>query len=644
MKTAVKQPTTKLIPVVSYVRMSSGKQQDSPEQQRAELKKLAKEHGYDIIREYYDGARSGTSVKGRTGFQRLMADAQKSPDFKFIVVWDQDRFSRGDALEAGHYWYLLREAGIRIHSVNQGVIETEELGDFLKASVVQSGKRGYVVDLSRNSMRGSLKVAKEGKPTGRIAYGYQHIATDGSGQSMKLVRNTRSRKPGGWSVRLELSDNRGEVETVKWIFDTYVNSLTSIRAIAADLNKRKVPAPIGRQWYVQTVVQMLTNQTYVGTAAYGLRRWGSLHQVTEDGEIGLPKPGKRKEKPSVVVEDAHPAIVSKQLFNAAQDRLISRRIEKAKPKAGGALLSSLMHCGHCGGKMYAHKSGQKGHRLDYYVCTNSSVKGVCRAYSISMPDIDEFVMDLLKRNLFSTEAIKRFRSRAAKQAGERRGKQPDRAKSLQAQIAELERKIKRGLENLLEVDKRHAKDLSDILNGLRTQRAALQAELDGLSVSDRSGVPVDAVVARLKEAGALLDSRDRPKVKQLLQSIIQRIDLWFFKQGKRYRLSKGICTLAGGDVLDVSDSHRQCGHIQNSFSFGLPEIPGLWLSSEVAAFAVKTLDKGQGVSTREVAEHLGTQADCTYNRLKFARAAGIVKQGPRGIWIATGKLFGGIAE
>ena len=46
----------KLTPAVAYIRMSSGKQEASPDQQRAEVAKLAEKHGCRIVREYFDDA------------------------------------------------------------------------------------------------------------------------------------------------------------------------------------------------------------------------------------------------------------------------------------------------------------------------------------------------------------------------------------------------------------------------------------------------------------------------------------------------------------------------------------------------------------------------------------------------------------
>ena len=110
-----------LIPAVSYIRMSDEKQEESPDQQRSEVSKLEKANGYHVIREYFDSGISGDATEKRIEFQRMIADAV-SGEFKAILCWDQDRFGRFDSIEAGRWIYPLRQAGVHLHTVAQGVI------------------------------------------------------------------------------------------------------------------------------------------------------------------------------------------------------------------------------------------------------------------------------------------------------------------------------------------------------------------------------------------------------------------------------------------------------------------------------------------------------------------------------------------
>src|SRR6185295_282954 len=160
---------------VAYYRMSSKKQDKSIAGQRAEVEKLAAADGYQIIRweQYVDEGISGSESEKREGFLRLMKDATTRRDFEVILCWDQDRFSRFDPLEANHYWFLLREAGVRIVTVRQGELDLTELGGWLTASINQHGKAQYLKDLSANVLRGRLRKAEQGLWAGsRSPFGY----------------------------------------------------------------------------------------------------------------------------------------------------------------------------------------------------------------------------------------------------------------------------------------------------------------------------------------------------------------------------------------------------------------------------------------------------------------------------------------
>ena len=85
-------------PAVAYLRRSTDKQEQSIDDQRAEIGRYAREHGFQVVGEYTDDAISGTSADKRPGFQRMVADAPAG-GFRAVIVWNSDRFSRADAAE-----------------------------------------------------------------------------------------------------------------------------------------------------------------------------------------------------------------------------------------------------------------------------------------------------------------------------------------------------------------------------------------------------------------------------------------------------------------------------------------------------------------------------------------------------------------
>jgi len=121
------------IPAVAYLRRSTDRQEHSIGDQRTEVARWAAERDYDIVREYLDDAISGTSADKRPAFQRMIADAERG-NFKAVIVWNSDRFSRGDVTETEYYRYLLRKAGAVLLSVTEDYIAREGIdGDVLRA-------------------------------------------------------------------------------------------------------------------------------------------------------------------------------------------------------------------------------------------------------------------------------------------------------------------------------------------------------------------------------------------------------------------------------------------------------------------------------------------------------------------------------
>ncbi|MBQ9703192.1 MAG: recombinase family protein, partial [Clostridia bacterium] len=78
---------------VVYARFSSHSQgEQSIEGQLSEAYKYATAHGYTIVHEYVDRAKSGRS-DNREQFQQMLKDTAKK-QFDVIILWKVDRFGR----------------------------------------------------------------------------------------------------------------------------------------------------------------------------------------------------------------------------------------------------------------------------------------------------------------------------------------------------------------------------------------------------------------------------------------------------------------------------------------------------------------------------------------------------------------------
>lgn len=204
----------KRIDACGYVRMSDAKQETSPDQQRTEIKRYAKQHNYRIVRWYQDDGISGDDTEKRVEFRRMIADASTG-EFEAILCWDQDRFGRFDIIEAGRWISPLRNAGVHLATVVQGLVEWNTFAGKLIWSIQQEQKHQYLRDLSRNVARGMGALAQQGKwPGGRVPYGY-------------TVGEDRCLYPG----------EPEQVNTVRYVFEEYAKG-HSLRALCEELASR----------------------------------------------------------------------------------------------------------------------------------------------------------------------------------------------------------------------------------------------------------------------------------------------------------------------------------------------------------------------------------------------------------------------
>jgi DNA invertase Pin-like site-specific DNA recombinase len=103
----------------AYIRMSTDDQQNSPARQRADINALAELMGFVVILWYEDHGRTGTESRKRSGFQQMLKDA-KSGKFQVLLLGEQSRMSREDMFAQMDHWRLLRDAGVKVFTCQQG--------------------------------------------------------------------------------------------------------------------------------------------------------------------------------------------------------------------------------------------------------------------------------------------------------------------------------------------------------------------------------------------------------------------------------------------------------------------------------------------------------------------------------------------
>jgi DNA invertase Pin-like site-specific DNA recombinase len=311
--------------------MSTGKQEASIPAQREAVRKLAEREGYHILREYSDEGISGDDTEKRTEFLRMCRDAKEVGDFDVILCWDQDRFGRFDTLDAGYWIKPLRDAGVQLVTVAQGRINWEDFSGRLIYTVQQEGKHQFLVDMSRNVVRGQLARARRGEwMGGTVPYAYRL-------HNKKLVLGPEE-----------------EIRIVRWMFTEYAFHGATLGDLMDRLNADKIPSPKGKLWLRNSVRLILVRPLYTGLMVWNRRTGGKYHEV-KGGEIvtaGRLRGGVRMNGQDewITCEAPHLAIVDKDVFETVQKKLVENR-DLSTPGRNKRLflLTGLLFCGHgCG--------------------------------------------------------------------------------------------------------------------------------------------------------------------------------------------------------------------------------------------------------------------------------------------------------
>jgi DNA invertase Pin-like site-specific DNA recombinase len=132
---------------VQYVRMSTDRQDLSPEMQMQAIGAYAKQHGLAVVDTYLDSGISGRTLEKRAAMKRLLSDvAQHERKFSAVLVYDVSRWGRFQDPDASAYYeYHCRLHGVEVHYVQEPFagIETP------LASLFKGMKRAMAAEFSR---------------------------------------------------------------------------------------------------------------------------------------------------------------------------------------------------------------------------------------------------------------------------------------------------------------------------------------------------------------------------------------------------------------------------------------------------------------------------------------------------------------
>lgn len=356
--------------VAAYCRVSTDKEQQEHSfetQKEMYTDMIMMKPNWQMAGIYADEGITGTIAKKRPDFMRMIEDCRKGK-IDLIITKSVSRFSRNN-LDCLLYVRELKEMGIPIIFEKEG-INTLQVSSELLITLFSGLSQAESESISMNVKIGKRQSLKNGN----VPFSYK---------SFLGYRKGADGKP-------EIDKEQAVV--IRRIFSEYLAG-KSLLDIAKGLTADKIPTARGKtNWSSARVQSILTNEKYKGDA---------LLQKTYIVDCISKKSKKNNgELPMYYVENNHPAIIERAVFDRVQEE-ISRRNSKKKVKQVGTktelgkysskyALSEILYCGNCGTPYRRCTWSKNGKKKIVWRCISRLDYG--KKYCKDSPSIEESIL------------------------------------------------------------------------------------------------------------------------------------------------------------------------------------------------------------------------------------------------------------
>lgn len=450
--------------IAAYCRVSTDKedQLNSLETQKEFFLEYTNRTGDKLIKLYADEGISGTKIKNRKEFQRMLADAEKGL-FDMVVVKDISRFARNtvDLLQS-------------VRKLKSLGIETQ----FLTANMTSMGNSEFVLTIfgalaqeeSANTSKrikfGKKMNAEKGKVP-NIVYGYDKIIGD----------------------YFNLSINEGEAKVIRQIFKWYTEEGYGGSKIAGMLNERGIKTKRGNNWSQNSICRILTNEIYTGKIINGKE------------EVADFLTGQRKEKDEsewMVTVRPELRIIDEEIFDKAQDIIKGRQKSfnmTRERQSNKYLFSTLIKCKDCG---WSFRRTVRQYKNTYvrWVCSGHNGRGAASCPNAVTVDeeeliqvLQEYFQDILSKKKKVVDYVIREFQRVYKAKDEN----VEYEKELNNKLSKL-RKSREKYMDMYTDDLISREELNEKIGGMRKEIERLENELKMVSYHLTKGEQLEAIL------------------------------------------------------------------------------------------------------------------------------------------------------
>lgn len=332
---------------------------------------------WEFVEVYSDHGITGTSIKQREGFQRMIADA-KAGKIDIILTKSITRFAR-NTVDLLNTVRQLKEIGVEVRFEKENINSLSGDGE-LMLSILASFAQEESLSISENVKWGTVKRFQQGIPNGKFhIYGYKW-----EGDNLVI--------------------NEAEAKIVKRIYRDYLDGKTPGQ-IARELNAEGIPTKHNKLWITAGVRSILTNIHYTGCLL--------LQKEYQENPISGKTRKNNGELPQYRVDDHHPIIIPEKMFNEAQKEKEARGFERYgwyNPNPKHVAYKKIFICGCCGKKAKVYDTNGKTSRsLTYIQCPTYSRKkekgGKCESSSLNALAFKHLFLEMTNSEIYSEKRM-----------------------------------------------------------------------------------------------------------------------------------------------------------------------------------------------------------------------------------------------
>ncbi len=480
--------------IAAYCRVSTDKedQLNSLETQKEFFQEYTNRTGDNLIKLYADEGISGTKIKNRKEFQRMLADAEKGL-FDMVVVKDISRFARNtvDLLQS-------------VRKLKALGIETQ----FLTANMTSMGNSEFVLTIF-----GALAQEESANTSKRIKFG-------------KKVNAEKGRVPNivyGYDKTIgdyfNLSINEEEAKVIRQMYKWYTEEGFGGAKIANMLNEKGVKTKRGNNWSQNSVCRILTNEIYTGKIINGKE------------EVADFLTGQRKEKDEsewLVSVRPELRIIDDETFDRAQEILKGRHDSfklTHERQSNKHLFSTLIKCKDCG---WSFRRTVRQYKNTYvrWVCSGHNGRGADSCPNAVTVDeeeliqvLQEYFQDVLSKKRRVIDYVVKEFQRVYKAKDENL----EYEKELTAELNKLRRSREKYM-NMYTDDLISREELNEKIGGMRKEIERLENELKMVSYHLTKGEQLEVILnSTFKEMEDITDVHEMTNTQ--LKKLINKIEV-----------------------------------------------------------------------------------------------------------------------